>query len=133
MCIRDSTGQTDPFFAYIAVSIPHSRYSGKRFREANPLSSPAGLLDRPPHVLPPRHQIRERILTAGMAEGACEGLWPVSYTHLDVYKRQIPSFLNILVFPGDCSFLTLFVSSFSLFPTCVSPPVILFYVFFYQL
>lgn len=73
--IRSRTGQTDPFFAYIAVSIPHSRYSGKRFREANPLSSPAGLLDRPPHVLPPRHQIRERILTAGMAESACEGLW----------------------------------------------------------
>ena len=73
--LRSRCGQNEPFFAYIAVSIPHARYSGNRFREANPLSSPAGLLEQPPCVLPSRQQILERIQAAGMEENACEGLW----------------------------------------------------------
>lgn len=73
--IRSRKHRAEPFFACIAVSIPHSRYSGKRFREANPLSSPAGLLDKTPCIMPSRQQIRERIQTAGMDESACEGLW----------------------------------------------------------
>lgn len=73
--IRRQAGQKDPFFAYIAVSIPHSRYSAKRFRESNPLSSPAGLLEKAPSVLPSREKIRQRIKAAGMDESACEGLW----------------------------------------------------------
>lgn len=73
--IRSQAGQKDPFFAYIAVSIPHSRYSGQRFRESNPLSSPAGLLEHAPTVLPSREKIRRRIEAAGMEESACEGLW----------------------------------------------------------
>lgn len=73
--IRAQAGRDEPFFAYIAVSIPHSRYSAARFREANPLSSPAGLLERAPSVLPSREKIRRRIEAAGMDESACEGLW----------------------------------------------------------
>lgn len=73
--IRSQAGKEDPFFAYIAVSIPHSRYSAKRFQESNPLSSPAGLLEKAPTILPSREKIRKRIEAAGMPESACEGLW----------------------------------------------------------
>lgn len=64
-----------PFFAYVAVSLPHSRYSGERFANANPLSTPAGLLDKRPEVMPTREEIRNTIRAKGLDDYACEGLW----------------------------------------------------------
>lgn len=73
--IQDQKEREDPFFAYVAVSLPHSRYNGKRFLEANPLSSPAGLLEEPPHVMADRQTIYRRVKAAGLPDSACEGLW----------------------------------------------------------
>lgn len=73
--LRNRPKSGKPFFTYVAVSIPHSRYNGRRFAEANPLSSAAGLLEEPPHVMASREQIRARVRAAGLPDSACEGLW----------------------------------------------------------
>lgn len=73
--LRGRAQSDKPFFAYVAVSIPHSRYSGRRFAEANPLSSAGGLLEEPPRVMASREQIRARVRAAGLPDSACEGLW----------------------------------------------------------
>lgn len=73
--IRSQKDSDQPFFAYVAVSLPHSRYNGKRFLSANPLSSPAGELEKAPTVLPSRLDIYKRVKTAGLPDSACEGLW----------------------------------------------------------
>ena len=64
-----------PLFTYIAVTLPHSRYNGQRFKNAHPLASPAGLLDKAPDIMPSRENIMERIHAAGLADSAAEGLW----------------------------------------------------------
>lgn len=73
--IRRQQKQEQPFFTYVAVSLPHSRYSGERFLNANRRSSPAGLLEEIPSVMSDREQICARIKAAGLPNDACEGLW----------------------------------------------------------
>lgn len=73
--LKSLSGSGHPAFTYVAVSIPHSRYSGRRFAEANPLSSAGGLLEKPPAVMASREQIRKRVRAAGLPDSACEGLW----------------------------------------------------------
>ena len=73
--IREQREEEQPFFAYVAVSLPHSRYNGERFSNANLRSSPAGLLEDIPSVMSTREEIRARVKAAGLPDDACEGLW----------------------------------------------------------
>ncbi len=73
--IRDQKDSENPFFAYIALTVPHSRYSKDRFNGLNELSSAGGMLDERPSILPTKEKIKKRIKAAGMDESACEGLW----------------------------------------------------------
>jgi len=64
-----------PFFLYVAITLPHGRYSGARFMLSNPLSSPAGLLPEAPGIMPSRKSIIERVRAAGIDDYGFEGLW----------------------------------------------------------
>lgn len=73
--IRQRAHESSPFFAYVAVSIPHNRYFGYDEKCFNPLASPRGRLDKRPAAMPDRESIYQRIAAAGMEEDATEGLW----------------------------------------------------------
>ncbi len=54
-------GQGKPFFLYFAPTLVHSPYTPERSWDADPLVTPAGLLDAPPDVLPSRASRSQRL------------------------------------------------------------------------
>ena len=70
-----SKGSEQPFFLYVPVTVPHSRYNGKQMTHSNPLATPSGLLDEPPDVMMPRDEIVRRVKEARLPEFAQTGLW----------------------------------------------------------
>lgn len=73
--MEENKKSTDPLFTYIAVSIPHSRYSDGEFKNFNPLASPKGMLEKRPESMPDREDIFRRVREAGLKNYAREGLW----------------------------------------------------------
>jgi arylsulfatase A-like enzyme len=74
----DEWKQTDkPFFLYIATTLNHGPGPANRKYTGNPLATPAGLLDEPLAVQPPRSSIPERVRKAGLPveAQACDLLW----------------------------------------------------------
>ncbi len=66
-----------PFFLYLATTLNHGPGPRNRKYTGDPLATPAGLLDKPLAVQPPRSSIPERVRQAGLpVEGpACDVLW----------------------------------------------------------
>jgi arylsulfatase A-like enzyme len=66
-----------PFFLYMATTLNHG--PGPRYKKytGDPLATPAGLLQRPLDVQPPRETIPGRVEAAGLADqpAACDVLW----------------------------------------------------------
>jgi len=65
----------EPFFLYVAVTVPHSRYRDRVFDVNDPLATPAGMLDEAPAVMKPREEIRRSVKDSGLPDYAVEGLW----------------------------------------------------------
>jgi len=55
----------EPFFLYIATTVPHGPTAEKRSWNANPLITAVGYLDKSPTVQPARHTIPTRLKAAG--------------------------------------------------------------------
>jgi arylsulfatase A-like enzyme len=66
-----------PFFLYMATTLNHGPGPANKKYTGDPLATPAGLLDEPLAVQPPRSSIPERVRKAGLpVEGqACDLLW----------------------------------------------------------
>ena len=66
-----------PFFLYLATTLNHGPGPRNKKCTGDPLATPAGLLEKPPSVQPPRSSIPERVKQAGLpVEGqACDVLW----------------------------------------------------------
>jgi len=66
-----------PFFLYMSTTLNHGPGPRNRKYTGNPLATPAGLLDKPLSVQPPRSSIPERVKQAGLpVKGqACDVLW----------------------------------------------------------
>jgi len=66
-----------PFFLQMATTLNHGPGPKNQKYTGNPLATPAGLLDKPLSVQPPRSTIPERVKQAGLpVEGqACDVLW----------------------------------------------------------
>ena len=66
-----------PFFLYMATTLNHGPGPANRKYTGDPLATPAGLLDSPLDVQPPRSSIPQRVRKAGLsAEGpGCDLLW----------------------------------------------------------
>ena len=74
----DEWKQTEkPFFLYMATTLNHGPGPANKKYTGDPRATPAGLLDKPLDVQPPRSSIPERIRKAGLSvEGpACDLLW----------------------------------------------------------
>ena len=74
----DEWKQTDqPFFLYMATTLNHGPGPTNKKYTGDPLATPAGLLDDPLDVQPPRSSIPERVREAGLpVDGpACDILW----------------------------------------------------------
>ncbi|MDA8736377.1 sulfatase-like hydrolase/transferase [Opitutales bacterium] len=56
----------EPFFLYIATTVPHGPTAEKRSWNANPLISAVGYLDEAPKAQPARHTIPTRLKAAGL-------------------------------------------------------------------
>jgi len=66
-----------PFFLYVATTLNHGPGPANQKYTGDPLATPAGLLDSPLDVQPPRASIAERIRKAGLSTDgpACDLLW----------------------------------------------------------
>ncbi len=66
-----------PFFLYTALTVPHSQYDAiyGEFSNADPLATPAGFLDSPPDVQPPRSTIYERLQEKGIDQRNAMATW----------------------------------------------------------
>lgn len=73
--LDDCEHREEPFFLYVAATVPHSRYSARSFANNDPRASAAGLLDNPPDVMPSRRNMMDRAAAAGLEEDAVEGVW----------------------------------------------------------
>ncbi len=78
LAFLDAWGKTEkPFFLYMATTLNHG--PGPRFRKytGDPLATPAGLLENPLAVQPPRAGIPERVRASGLSTAgpACDVLW----------------------------------------------------------
>lgn len=74
----DAWKQTDrPFFLYLATTLNHGPGPKNRKYTGDPLATPAGLLEKPLAVQPPRSSIPKRVAQAGLPlDGpACDVLW----------------------------------------------------------
>jgi len=74
----DEWKQTDkPFFLYMATTLNHGPGPANKKHTGDPLATPAGLLDKPLAVQPPRSSIPKRIREAGLPVNgpACDILW----------------------------------------------------------
>jgi arylsulfatase A len=67
----------NPFFLYLATTIPHAPETAKRSWNANPLITPIGYLDEPLSVQPARSTIPKRIKEKGFPvnKDTCNMLW----------------------------------------------------------
>ena len=67
----------NPFFLYIASTIPHAPEQAKRSWNANPLVTPIGYLDEALNVQPPRLSIPKRLKEKGFKvnKDTCNMLW----------------------------------------------------------
>lgn len=72
--LEQRRGAEDPFFLYVAINAPHSRYNKRRL-EADPRGTRAGLLDEAPSGMPSRQSVKERAVAAGLNEHMAEGVW----------------------------------------------------------
>jgi len=71
----EASRRNKPFFLHIATNLTHGpRYGGESYKK-NPLATPAGLLEKPLDVLPPRHTIGERVKEAGKAPSTADVTW----------------------------------------------------------
>ena len=73
--LEQNRNSTDPFFLYVPVTTPHSRYRGNIFDQSDPLATPAGMLEQAPEVMMPREEIVQTVADAGLPAHAREGLW----------------------------------------------------------
>lgn len=66
-----------PFFLYMATTLNHGPGPANRKYTGDPLATPAGLLNSPLDVQPPRSSIPERVREAGLSTDgpACDLLW----------------------------------------------------------
>lgn len=66
-----------PFFLYLATTVPHAPAQGNRSWNADPLITAVGYLDKAPNVQPPRSTIPERVKAAGLPvnDDTCNILW----------------------------------------------------------
>ena len=66
-----------PFFLYMATTLNHGPGPANKKYTGDPLATPAGLLDSPLDVQPPRSSIPERVRKAGLSTDgpACDLLW----------------------------------------------------------
>jgi len=66
-----------PFFLYMATTLNHGPGPANKKYTGDPLATPAGLVDKPLEVQPPRSSLPERAHKAGLAlDGpACDVLW----------------------------------------------------------
>ena len=67
----------NPFFLYVATTIPHAPEEAKRSWNANPLITPVGYLDKPLTVQPARDTIPKRLKANGFKvnKDTCNMLW----------------------------------------------------------
>lgn len=67
----------EPFYLYVATTVPHAPAQAQRSWNANPLITPLGYLDKPLDVQPPRETIPERLKAAGipLTDPAANMLW----------------------------------------------------------
>jgi len=63
----DEQTPDNPFFLYLATTLPHGPVEPERSWNSDPLATPFGMLDKPLSVLPPRTTIPERLTAAGLA------------------------------------------------------------------
>ncbi|UCC99867.1 MAG: sulfatase-like hydrolase/transferase [Phycisphaerales bacterium] len=70
-------GTARPFFLYVATTLNHGPGPRNKKYTGDPLATPAGYLEKPLSVQPPRSSIPERLKQAGLPiEGqACDVLW----------------------------------------------------------
>ena len=66
-----------PFFLYMATTLNHGPGPANKKYTGNPLATPAGLLDEPLNVQPPRSSLPQRVRQAGLPLNgpACDLLW----------------------------------------------------------
>ena len=55
----------NPFFLYMAITLPHGRYTADWIKE-NPLATPAGMLKERPEGMPPREFIVKTLEEKGI-------------------------------------------------------------------
>jgi arylsulfatase A-like enzyme len=63
-----------PFFLYMCFTTPHGPFQNWAWK-ANPLATPAGLLEEPLRLLPGRDTLLPRLKEAGLDEKAADMLW----------------------------------------------------------
>ena len=63
-----------PFFLYMPLTLPHGKYGAKMMR-GDPRFTPAGVLEKPPEVMPPRESVFERVRKAGIEERNAVATW----------------------------------------------------------
>lgn len=76
--IADAAGKDQPFFLYLATTIPHGPHEAERSWKADPRVTPTGLLDEAdvPDVQPGRDTIPPRLKAAGVKSWNAENvLW----------------------------------------------------------
>jgi arylsulfatase A-like enzyme len=72
--LEDNRHAQNPFFLYVPVTTPHSRYKADVFN-SDPLGTAAGMLEEVPNVFMSRDEIIQTIKDAGLPDYAREGLW----------------------------------------------------------
>ncbi len=72
--LEDQREASDPFFLYIPVTTPHSRYKPDVLG-ADPLGTAAGMIDDVPRVFKSRDKIISAVQEAGLPDFAREGYW----------------------------------------------------------
>lgn len=65
----------DPFFLYFASTAPHGWVGSGDFLNADPLATPAGMLEAPPKGMPPREDTARRAREAGAQARLIEATW----------------------------------------------------------
>jgi len=78
----------EPFFLYIPVTVPHSRYQRDIFSQCDPLSTPSGYLDKAPEGMVSRQSIINRIKSENLPDYAIEGLWLDEAVHAVLKKLK---------------------------------------------
>lgn len=69
--------RTDPFFLYLPLTVPHSQFDAMygEFTDADPLATPAGMLEKAPQVQPSRESLYTRLKERGIDPRNAMGTW----------------------------------------------------------